>query len=406
MSCYVLKNEIRGSFNAFQSETTALLCGLDYVCLTADIWGTRHASYLGITCHYLDCNTFERKSLALNCSRFHYPHTNENIAEEIQILYSKYGLDTRKIVATVTDNASNFVKAFREFGANAIDERADDSTEMSINENDENQSEELTFTDISMSLSKHIRCASHTLNLIATVDSANAKDNRTYAKIYVPTFSKLNCLWNKTRRPKSSETIREMLGSGLSRPGQTRWNSLYRSIVQILTKDKDSLENLMLELEITPFTCIERQFLEEYTDVMSSIAAALDNLQKTNCHYGILLPTLYATKAQLKDHIKNKKIKHCVPLANALLNGVHSRFGNLFDFNSTSAETGIIATCTHPHFKLGWLGPDKSDHNINIIKRILLKTANQIHVETEKPADVREVDSFSVERSRFFYMEP
>lgn len=141
MSSYHIKNKIRGNFEAFQTETTALLCGLDYVCLTADIWGTRHASYFGITCHYLDCNTCERKSLALNCSHFHNPHTNENIAEEMQMLYSKYGLEPRKIVATVTDNASNFVKAFREFGANAIDERVDESTDPpSINENDENQS--------------------------------------------------------------------------------------------------------------------------------------------------------------------------------------------------------------------------------------------------------------------------
>lgn len=195
-----------------------------------------------------------------------------------------------------------------------------------------------------MSLSKHIRCASHTLNLIATVDSADAKENSRYAKIYVPTFSKLNCLWNKTRRPKSSEMIREMLGSGLSRPGQTRWNSLYRSIVQILSKEKDCLENLMLEFNITPFTCLERQFLEEYTDVLSTIAAALDNLQKTNCHYGILLPTLYSTRAQLEEHAKNKNNKYCVPLANALLKGLDCRFGHILDFNSISAESGIIGT--------------------------------------------------------------
>lgn len=276
MSRYEIKNKIRKDFAEFQSSTISLLSGINFVCLTADIWGTKHASYLGTTCHYLDPSILDRKSLALGCTRFHYPHTNENIAEEIQILCSKYGIDSGKIVATVTDNASNFIKAFREFGSTDMDEC---NNFTSIEDEDNSSSaEELHFPEVDkMSLSKHLRCASHTLNLIATMDSVRAQEIQPYSRIFISTFKKLNILWNKTQRPKSSETIREILHSGLGRPGQTRWNSMFMAINEILSKDKNKLDTLMLEFDIESLTCFERQFLQEYVDVMSPIAAALDN---------------------------------------------------------------------------------------------------------------------------------
>lgn len=357
MSRYELKNKIHNEFIEFQSTTTAVLSQIDFICLTVDIWGTRHESNLGVTCHFLDIDTCARKSVALNCSRFYYPHTNERIAEQIQMLYAKYGLDARKIVATVTDNASNFVKAFREFGSNAMEiaecsdtEPVNEESEDNASNTDEDNSdpEAIYFRELSnLSLSKHIRCGSHTLNLIASSDATNAQKNNVYSRLFVTSFKKLNKLWNKTQKPKSSETIRQILKSGLGRPGQTRWNSMYMSIVEILPKDSTNLKDLMIEFEIEPFTCTERLCLQEYADIMSLIAAALNNLQKTNCHYGIMLPTLFATISRLDSLITSEETKYCAPLASVLLQGIMSRFGNILDFNSHTAIPAILSTCTH-----------------------------------------------------------
>lgn len=106
----------------------------------------------------------------------------------------------------------------------------------------------------------------------------------------------------------------------------------------------------------------------------------MDNLQRSNCHYGIFLPTLYATIASLKYHKQNKDLKYCAPLATSLLDGLCSRFAHILDFNSTSAKSAIIGTCTHLHFKQGWLGQNKSNANIEIIKNILLAAADKAKI--------------------------
>lgn len=43
-------------------------------------------------------------------------HSYNKIAEKLEEIHMEYGLSKRKIIATVTDNGSNFVKAFKEFG--------------------------------------------------------------------------------------------------------------------------------------------------------------------------------------------------------------------------------------------------------------------------------------------------
>lgn len=70
---------------------------------------------MGITAHWVEPNTFERQSAVISCERFLFPHTNERIAEQMQLICSKFGI-SEKIIGVVTDNASNFAKALREFG--------------------------------------------------------------------------------------------------------------------------------------------------------------------------------------------------------------------------------------------------------------------------------------------------
>lgn len=137
------------------------------LCTTADIWSTSTRSFFGYTCHWLDEN-FKRNSVALACRRFTGSHTFIKINDMIEEIHNEYDLNNGNVIATVTDNASNFIKAFKEYGIetyyNNVDYLSDDD-EYQFN-NDE----------IKKYLPTHLRCCCHTLNLLATTDyEANLK---------------------------------------------------------------------------------------------------------------------------------------------------------------------------------------------------------------------------------------
>ena len=83
------------------------------ICTTADIWSCLKRSYMGVTAHWIR-EDLSRISVALACKRFKGSLTFDVIAEKLFNIHSDFGLDHHNIDFTVTDNGSNFVKAFNE----------------------------------------------------------------------------------------------------------------------------------------------------------------------------------------------------------------------------------------------------------------------------------------------------
>lgn len=365
---------------------------VDFVCTTADLWSTKHRTYIGTTIHWLDPNTLCRKSSSLSCNRFRSPHTNDRIAEQLHDINSKYEI-VPKIVATVTDNASNFAKAFKVFGITSnsilreIDETAfefDDffdmvwrkSKALDENEGDENETE-FIHNDHEF-LPRQMRCASHTLNLTGSKDSTLALKNSAFKKMHTAVFSKLNFLWRKANRPKSSELIEQFLKCALKRPCPTRWNSVYDCVDQIVEMDRELLNKLMTALQVTPFTVNEYIFLEEYVKVMQPIALALDHLQQSDCYYAILLPTMHTVRSNL-NKLKEGKLNYASKLLHEIEKGVNTRFDYCFDLDNEKCQFALTATCIHPFFKLRWLsGKFKSQDVIRRIQELIIAAAKDL----------------------------
>lgn len=165
MSRPKLMKELDARYKKMTGNIRNVLTNTNYVCTTADVWSTKHRSFFGYTCHWVD-KQFKRHSVALACKRFFGVHSYDHLTDTITNVNSEFNLSHSQIVATVTDNGSNFVKAFKEFGVHHIeefDESLDDLEEIP---------ESVELCSPTRVLPRHLRCASHKPNLLASSDFA------------------------------------------------------------------------------------------------------------------------------------------------------------------------------------------------------------------------------------------
>ncbi|XP_022182623.1 uncharacterized protein LOC111042352 [Myzus persicae] len=87
---------------------------------------------MGVTAHWISTNTLERGNCVLSCKRMNGKHSYDRIAELLQDTFNEYSLLREQIVSTVTDNGSNFIKAFKEFGYDIQDHNMTDDMDLVI----------------------------------------------------------------------------------------------------------------------------------------------------------------------------------------------------------------------------------------------------------------------------------
>lgn len=373
MSRQKLKLKIDYLFEAMKNQLVARFSNANYIALTADIWSSKHRSFMGVTAHWIDPVTYERQIATISCNRFTFPHTNERIAENLQIVCDSYEV-REKIIATTTDNASNFLKAFREFGVTFERDFPEDQEWNKLNE-------EIEYIEVSTALSSHVKCGSHTFNLIAMKDAAAAQNDHKYFTQHKSAFTKLNRLWKCSSQPKAGEKIVEILSVNIHRPIVTRWNALFDCVLKILQIDILKLSEVMRELDIPELTPNDVHFLHEYIAVMKPIAKAIDTLQAER-HCAYLLPVVHNTTKNLNK--MNAKLKFSQPLLTAVLSGVGERFGYCYDFDDERCKAALIATCTHPYFKNRWITGEslRTTENLKKIRGFLLSAVAAIKSQT------------------------
>ena len=88
------------------------LAEVEFFYATTDLWTSRAKHpYLSLTVHFID-PSWLLQAITLETVPMFEDHSGQNIAEAIVDVLGNWSLDTSKLVATTTDNGSNFVAAF------------------------------------------------------------------------------------------------------------------------------------------------------------------------------------------------------------------------------------------------------------------------------------------------------
>lgn len=109
LSCTLLPMQYEEIYNKCRQLTE----NIKSVVLTTDCWTSRNTeNYLAVTAHFLS-ETFELKTLLLECVSFNESHTSANLAKELKRVMIEWNLD-KKVLLVVSDNAANIKKAIRD----------------------------------------------------------------------------------------------------------------------------------------------------------------------------------------------------------------------------------------------------------------------------------------------------
>ena len=221
-------------------------------------------------------------------------------------------------------------------------------------------------------LPQHMRCSTHTLNLVATKDAEGALSDAMYKRVYRQAVAKATAIWNAcSRSAKAADAAFGIVVVGhrfIVPCVLTRWNSYYHAVKSLMIAE-DKLKDMCIALSLPPLASQDILFLKEYLSLMEPLAVTLDVLQgdKYAC-LGYLLPTL----SQLKSKLAAIHLTVVKPLYIALSQGIDKRFG------SELTDTAV----THPKFKVDWIkDPDMK-------RRCTMLLANAITADGASPSSV------------------
>ncbi|KAI9559513.1 hypothetical protein GHT06_013507 [Daphnia sinensis] len=354
------------TYNKSKVDLILELDKADFVSTTADCLTSRHRSFLGMTVHWMG-QDLARRSACLGVRRVYGSHTYNVVGKAISDVHTEFKISS-KVNCTITDNGSNFLKAFDMFKRpSSLEKKPAAYEDVS---HDEDEEDDFVFIDIDeilncgleevdlgdadhdlcledhIYLPPHMSCTCHSLNLVATTDVKNI-DSVRFQKLKSSVDAKLTAVWNKQSRSSlTSDFIKATMGELFVIHNATRWNSYY-----------DALE-----------------FLREYTKIMKPLTEALDVFQnEKNMSAGCVLPVLTIFMEKIAEFKEDRNINHRTPLVNCLSDGIEKRFQSFF-LNGDLR----LASLGDPRFKLSWLTKEKKPEYVKLLEKEVMKTRSNL----------------------------
>lgn len=268
---------LKKQYDEQKQTIIAALAKCRKVCTTCDLWSKRGKCFIGMTAHYIDESTLERHSFLIAFRRIKGRAKYDKLAKFMYDIHNEYRLSIENLTYTITDGGTNFCKSFREYGqqaerphieiadseeedssAESTDEEADDEdvtdidviayqinmnrmrNDMDENEEDEDSNETSASNEIILAadnivLPKQMRCFSHKLNIVMSIDFEKDLPSLT-KKAFRTTLRKLRRVWGLVGRSTlAREIVQRICGRMLVIPNDTRWNALYDACKVVLS---------------------------------------------------------------------------------------------------------------------------------------------------------------------------
>lgn len=84
---------------------------------------------------------------------------------------------------------------------------------------------------------------------------------------------------------------------------------------------------------------------------------------------GYVAPTLLVLRKLL---VQSEKLTYCKPLSLTIINSLDKRFNFIYDLGHSKSKSFILASISHPKFKMGWV-PIRYN---NLCKKIFVNECN------------------------------
>lgn len=208
---------------------------VDVITLTSDVWtdtlNTR--SYLGMTAHFVSKNKLE--SVTLGVTLLEKRHTAEYLGEWLLQICIQWRITKEQVVAVVTDNGANILKAVNDtFGKH-----------------------------------KHLPCFAHTLNFVA----ANLIDKEPTVHAICDKVKALVTFLKQS--VAAADELRKYAEKKLIQSVPTRWNSTYFMLDRFIELS-ESVGAVLLKFPKSPsmLSASELQLAREIVQVLKPIEAA------------------------------------------------------------------------------------------------------------------------------------
>ncbi|XP_024875989.1 zinc finger BED domain-containing protein 1-like [Temnothorax curvispinosus] len=342
------------------------LSSIDNLCLTTDVWTDviNTKSYLGVTAHFILNDKLT--SVVIGVNELDERHTSDYLGQWLLRICTEWHIGKDNVVAIVTDNAANIVKAVSDtFGKD-----------------------------------KHLGCFAHTLNLVATsLLKHNNEVNALCAKVKaLITFLKHSVI--------AADELRKYNTKKLIQSVPTRWNSTYYMLERFIELS-ENITIILLKFPKAPpmLSALELQLAKEVIQVLAPIEAVTKEIcGEQYVTSSKIIPLINCLKRKvntLKDELTSST---AIQLLESLSVNINMRFGDIE--NNTMLA---VSTLLDPRFKrLHFNNQDACLQTINKIVRQMENVNNDMFKEnntTENAVMDNQKNSLWSYHNELAYME-